>query len=119
MSTADELIEQLRARAADPERRVDVPQSQFMAGVSTLDLGGLMGMLGSVSGDLKRVVPRTRSGHTHPIQSLHARVRGVSGRPMSTPVATSMPAVASAEALAALESAIAAPLAAVPAAGLR
>ena len=108
MTTADELIGRLQARAADPERRVDVRQSQFMAGVSTLDLGGLMGMLGSVSGDLKRVVAANQAGT--PIDpSLHARAEAF-GASMSTPVATSLPAVASAEALAALESAIAAPL---------
>jgi len=108
MSTADELIGRLQARAADPERRVDVRQSQFMAGVSTLDLGGLMGMLGSVSGDLKRVVAANQAGT--PIDpSLHARAEAF-GASMSTPVATSLPAVASAEALAALETAIGAPL---------
>ena len=108
MSTADELIGRLQARAADPERRVDVRPSQFMAGVSTLDLGGLMGMLGSVSGDLKRVVAANQAGA--PIDpSLHAKAQAF-GASMSTPVATSLPAVASAEALAALEAALGAPL---------
>ena len=47
-------------------------QSQFMAGVSTLDLGGLMGMLGSESGDLQRVVAANQAGA--PIDpSLHVR----------------------------------------------
>jgi len=108
MTTADELIGRLQTRAADPERRVDVRQSQFMAGVSTLDLGGLMGILGSVSGDLQRVVAANQAGA--PIDpSLHAKAQAF-GASMSTPVATSLPAVASPEALAALEAAIGAPL---------
>jgi len=60
VSAADDLIDRPRARAADPERRVDVRPSQFMAGVSTMDLGGLMGMLGSVSGDLQVDPPQER-----------------------------------------------------------
>jgi hypothetical protein len=108
MTTADELIARLQARAADPDRRVDVRQSQFMAGVSTLDLGGLMGMLGSVSGDLKRVVAANQAGV--PIDpSLHARAQAF-GASMSAPVASPLPAVASVEALAALEAAIGVPL---------
>ena len=43
-----------------------------MAGVSTLDLGGLMGMLGSVSGDLRRVVAANQAG-TPVDPELHAR----------------------------------------------
>ena len=104
MSAADELIARLRARAADPERRVDVRPSQFMAGVSTLDLGGLMGMLGSVSSDLRRVVAANQAG-TPVDPDLHAKAVSI-GASMSTPVATALPAVASAEALAALEAAI-------------
>ena len=72
MSAADELIARLRTRAADPERRVDVRPSQFMAGVSTLDLSGLMGMLGSVSGDLRRVVAANQAG-TPVDPALHAK----------------------------------------------
>ena len=108
MSAADELIARLLARAADPERRVDVRPSQFMAGVSTLDLGGLMGMLGSVSGDLRRVVAANQAG-TPVDPELHAKAVSI-GASMSTPVATALPAVASAEALAALEAAIGVPL---------
>ena len=108
MSAADELIARLRARAADPERRVDVRPSQFMAGVSTLDLGGLMGMLGSVSSDLRRVVAANQAG-TPVDPDLHAKAVSI-GASMSTPVATALPAVASAEELAALEAAIRMPL---------
>jgi hypothetical protein len=108
MSDADELIERLRARAADPERRADVRQSQFMAGISTLDLGGLMGMLGSVSGDLQRVVAANQAGT--PIDpSLHAKAQAI-GASMSTPVATSLPGPADPAAIASLESSLGAAL---------
>ena len=97
MSAADELIDRLRARANDPERRVDVRASQFMAQVSTLDLGGLMGMLGQVSGDLKRVVAANQSGQRID-PDLHAKAEAI-GAAMSTPVATSLPAPADPAAL--------------------
>jgi hypothetical protein len=101
MSDADELIERLRTRAADPERRADVRQSQFMAGVSTLDLGGLLGMLGSVSGDLQRVVAANQSGA--PIDpSLHARAQAI-GASMATPIGTTLPGPADPAAIASLE----------------
>jgi hypothetical protein len=104
MSATDQLVERLRARAADPERRVDVRPSQFMAGISTLDLGGLMGMLGSVSGDLQRVVAANQAGA--PIDAtLHARAEAF-GASMSTPVATSLPAPADPAALSAAEAAL-------------
>jgi hypothetical protein len=93
MSTEDELIERLRARAADPDRRVDFRQNQFMAGIQTLDRGGLMGMLGSVSGDLQRVVAANQAGT--PIDSaLDARALAI-GSSMSTPVETGLPPPAS------------------------
>ena len=88
----DELIARLRARAADPDRRVDVRPSQFMAGISTLDLGGLMGMLGSVSGDLQRVVAANQAGA--PIDpAVNARAEQF-GAAMNTPVETALPAPA-------------------------
>jgi SMI1 / KNR4 family (SUKH-1) len=101
MTESDALIERLRTRAADPERRVDVRQNQFMAGVSSMDLGGLLGMLGSVSGDLQRVVAANQAGT--PIDAdLHARTEAL-GSAMSTPVASSLPPPATSEAVAAVE----------------
>jgi hypothetical protein len=101
VTAADELVERLRARAADAERRVDARPSQFMAGVSALDLGGLLGMLGSVSGDLRRVVAANQAGA--PIDpDVHARAEAF-GQAMSTPVAIALPPPASAEDLAAAE----------------
>jgi hypothetical protein len=89
VSAADDLLERLRVRAADPERRVDVRQSQFMAGVSSLDLGGLMGMLGTVSGALKQVVASNQAGvPVDPALSAQAEAFGTA---MSTPVAKDLP----------------------------
>jgi SMI1/KNR4 family protein SUKH-1 len=104
MSTGDELIERLRARAADPERRVDVRQSQFMAGVQTLDLGGLMGMVSSVSGDLRRVVAANQAGT--PIDpELRAKAEAF-GTAMSTPVDSALPPPASPDDVARAETAL-------------
>jgi hypothetical protein len=104
VSAPDALIERLRARAADPDRRVDVRQSQFMAGVSTLDLGGLLGMLGSVAGDLTRVVAANQAGT--PIDpAIQARAEGF-GQAMSAPVPAPLPAPASADAIATVEDAL-------------
>ena len=104
----DELIARLRARAADPERRVDVRQNQFMAGVSTLDLGGLMGMLGSVSGDLRRVVAANQAGQ--PIDpALHARAEAF-GQAMNRPVEATLPAPAGPATIGRAEAALGVPL---------
>jgi SMI1 / KNR4 family (SUKH-1) len=100
----DELIARLRTRAADPDRRVDVRQNPFMTGVSTLDLGGLMGMLGSVSGDLQRVVAANQAGQ--PIDAaLQARAEQF-GQAMNTPVETPLPAPADPAAIARAEAAL-------------
>jgi hypothetical protein len=104
VTASDDLIERLRARAADPERRVDVRQSEFMAGISTLSLGGLMGMLSQVSGDLKRVVAANQAGA--PVDpALHAKAEQI-GASMSTPVPTSLPLPADAAEIARAEASI-------------
>jgi len=41
-AAAVSLIDRLRERAADPERRVDAQETQFFAEVKNLDLGGLL-----------------------------------------------------------------------------
>ena len=89
LPAGDELIARLQARAADPERRVDVRPSEFMAGVSSLDLGGLMGMLGSVSGDLQRVVAANQSGQ--PIDPAVLARADQFGAAMATPTASTLP----------------------------
>ena len=52
----DVLIDHLRRRAADAERRTDAGPSQLTATVRTLDLGSLVSMLGGVAADLRGVV---------------------------------------------------------------
>jgi SMI1/KNR4 family protein SUKH-1 len=79
-----------------------------MAGVSTLDLGGLMGMLGSVSGSLKRVVAANQAGE--PIgPDLRAQTEQL-GAAMGTPVETTLPPPADAATLGRAESALGASL---------
>ena len=108
MTDLDALIERLKSRAADPDRRVDVQATQFMAGVSSMDLGGLLGMLGSVSGDLQRVVAANQAGA--PIDAdIHARTEAL-GKAMSTPVSSSLPPPATPEAVADFEARVGFPL---------
>jgi len=79
-----------------------------MAGVSTLDLGGLMGMLGSVSGSLKRVVAANQAGEpTDPDLSAQTEQLGAA---MGTPVQTTLPPPADEALLARAESALGASL---------
>jgi len=40
----DELLPRLRERASDPARRTSSRPSQMMAGVRSMDLGGLLAM---------------------------------------------------------------------------
>jgi hypothetical protein len=58
----DQLIERLRARAADPERRTDVRPSRFDAALSGLSLGGMVSLGRSVFGDLMKVVKTNQAG---------------------------------------------------------
>jgi len=65
MSTSlplDELIERLRARAADPDRRTSVQPSEFTATVRTMDLGSMLSSLRSLAGSLKDVVDANQQG---------------------------------------------------------
>ena len=59
---ADALIEGLRARAADPERRTDSRPSVFESGVRAMSLGGLFSFGRSVAGDLMKVVGTNQAG---------------------------------------------------------
>ena len=58
----DELLPRLRARAADPDRRTSSRPSQLMAGVRTMDLGGLLTMGRSLADQLRGVVAANREG---------------------------------------------------------
>jgi hypothetical protein len=76
-----DIVKRLIVRAADPGRRV-APPSQFMAGIQTTSLGGLLGPLLGASSDLQRVVTANREGRIDPEMS--ARAEGFA-RQISTP----------------------------------
>ena len=99
-AAVDELIARLKARAADPERRVDFRQDSFSAGVTSLDLGSLMGMLGGAAADLRRVVANNQAGIVDP--DLTAKANEVAQQ-MATPVAAHLPPPADSALLARVE----------------
>ena len=57
----DELIERLRKRAADPERRADVIVDAFSASVRTMDLGSLFGAGRSMAASLGQLLGEIRT----------------------------------------------------------
>jgi hypothetical protein len=58
----DQLLPRLRARAADADRRTSSRPSELMAGVRTLDLGGLLTMGRSLADQLRGVVAANQEG---------------------------------------------------------
>jgi hypothetical protein len=103
----DTLIDRLRARAADPERRTSSPPSRFVAEVRTMGLGGLLQMGRSLASELGRVVAANQEGRVDEAGS--TRARGLE-RDMSTPAPMVLPAPADAASIAAAESALGVPL---------
>lgn len=99
----DELIPRLRERVADPARRVDSRPSQLMAGLQSLDLGGLFGMLQQGGADLRRLVAGNQAGR--PPDDL-VRKADAFGRAMNTPVDVPLPPPATADAVIAAEVAL-------------
>lgn len=97
------LLPQLRARAADPERRTDVRKSEFGATVGTLDLGGLLSMGRDLASSLRDVVAANQAGRIDP--DAHARAQDLE-RSMSTPAPSLLPPPASDATVAAAEAAI-------------
>ena len=69
----DELLPRLRERVADPERRTSSRPSELVAGVRTLDLGGLLSMGQSIAGQLRAVVDANRDGRIDPAGDATAR----------------------------------------------
>ncbi len=63
---SNDLIYRLQVRAADPARRVDAPQSRMGASIASMGLSDMFGMMGSLAGDLSRVVGANRSGQPLP-----------------------------------------------------
>lgn len=99
----DELIERLRVRAADPDRRTSSPPSRFMAGVRTLDLGGLAAMTRQLAADLGRVVSANQQGRVDPTG--HAKARDLEHE-MTTAAPSILPAPAGEASIAAAEAAL-------------
>ena len=99
-----ELTRRLIVRAADPGKRI-APQSQFMPGIQTMSLGGLLGSLLGASSDLQRVVAGNREGRVD--YDMHAKAEEIA-RQMSTqaPQAAAAPPRADEADLAAAEAAL-------------
>jgi hypothetical protein len=96
----DDLIVRLRARAADPERRTSTRPSQLVAGVRTMNLGGLLSMGRSLGSLLGGVVQANREGRVDPAG--HAAALDIE-RQLSTPAPSVLPAPADERHLAAIE----------------
>ena len=86
---------------------MDARESQFFAGVKSLDLGGLLGMLGDVRPMLDRAVDASRSGQVDPDVVAKADEFAAS---MSTPVEWELPPPAAPEVLARAEASLGVPL---------
>ena len=99
-ASSDDLVARLRARASDPDRRIDVRQDAFSAQVTSLDLGSLIGMLGGAAADLKRIASANQAGRVE--LDLVAKADRI-GEAMSTPVPTTRPLPLDAAALARAE----------------
>ena len=102
-NTDDALIDRLRARIADPSRRVDSRPSEFLVSATSEGLTGLMSMGRALADDLRRL--RT-SG---PDDELVARADQL-GRAMNTPAQRPLPPPAKPDQLAAAEARIGVPL---------
>ena len=88
----DQLIIDLKARAADPQRRADVIVDAFSASVRTMDLGSLLGMGRSVAGSLNQLLGEIRTtGMPSPASRATADAVGLA---MSTPASSTLPAPA-------------------------
>jgi hypothetical protein len=107
----DDLIARLRERAADPKRRTDAPQSMSVGGpggTMTTQFGSLGGAVGSVLGDLRRVVDANQAGR--PIDpDIAGRVDAMAAG-FSADNSTELPPPASAAQLDAAEARLGTPL---------
>lgn len=93
---AEQLLQRIRERAADPAGRTEERSSEFWTSVTSQSLGGLLGMGRSVAHDLGRLL---RQG---PDDELTARAEEIE-RSMTTPAERPLPAPASEEQLNAAE----------------
>jgi SMI1 / KNR4 family (SUKH-1) len=92
----DDLIERLRARIADPARRVDQRPSELWASMTSQGLGGMLEMGHSLGQDLARLL---RQGPDDDIVARADELR----RSMETPADRPLPLPATAEQLATAE----------------
>ena len=99
----DELLPRLRARIADPARRTSVRPTAFGRQVASLDLGGMLSMLGDVSSALRGVVAANQAGRVDPAGAARARELE---QAMTAPVDDPLPGPAAPEAIAAAEAAL-------------
>jgi hypothetical protein len=96
----DALIGRLRARAGDPQRRADAPQSAFSASIASMSLGNLFSAGRAAALDLRRVVEMNQAGRIDP--ELHVKAEDIH-RAMSTPAETDVRPVASEALVASVE----------------
>jgi SMI1/KNR4 family protein SUKH-1 len=88
----DHLIQRLKERATNPERRSNNRPSVFTDRVQRLDLGGLFSELMRAGGDLRRMVAANQEGNVPP--DLTARAENIASD-MTTPAASNLPPPAS------------------------
>ena len=86
-SEADRLIQRLKQRAADADRRVDSGPSVFDQRVQSLDLASLAAELMRAGGDLRRMVAANQEGNLP--RDLTAKAEGVAAD-MATPAPSSL-----------------------------
>jgi len=103
----DALIERLRARAADPSRRVDIQVDVFSAGVRSLSLTELLGQGRSAASSLMQVVEANRQGMPVPPDLLAQADRVATD--MATPARPELPVAATEAELQAAEAALGRP----------
>jgi hypothetical protein len=88
MTTDDELLATLRARAGDPDRRLECRTSAFFDQVSAMDVGQLLGALGEVQADLGRHVAgplATPPDVAARVEQLAESMRQPADRPLPAP----------------------------------
>jgi hypothetical protein len=93
---ADDLVQRVRERAADPATRVEQRSSELWSSVTSMGVGDLMSMGRSLAADLGRLV---RQG---PDDQITARAEAIE-RSMTTPADVPLPSPASEEHLSAAE----------------
>ena len=92
----DDLVERVRARAADPDLRVDQVPSAFMADVGSRSVTELFGLIGSLGADLRRL-------QTAGVDATLSTKVGALEREMTRPAERRLPAGATDVELAAAE----------------